>query len=482
MDEQWVNLPKNSKMAEGGPTHRLGDLRVRVKFQKATLGSYKWRIRQTDGVRYSKAERKRNRRFRLFLGGSRTNDSKTELRVMQEFHLPAAGGNKYEAVAIRNKKEVKSQQVEVRRRIWYQIMHMKSISSLSLSHMENAFWNPGKNLYLQVKKVGADAPIDYIKTLWKNKVKKTSNYTQFINAAKTAWSARDKVPYAFAVAFVDYIAKSGETTIKQPLNFNVPSKLSSWSWRGDEQTINIGSKYLWFGLDDQDDKNRSWFIAATLIFIGSDGTKKALGVAPGDAAIAGPDYAPYGGKKQVKLRITEASLKKIGMSRNFFTSKKGSWTLKLTVRTLAGHSGGFAFTEIPLLAISTRSWFKDRDKNDMLATVVHEVGHKVGLAARGDGTKGGPLPDKNSHLYGWPKGVDDRGHNGPHCANGATWNGTNWSGTPICVMFGSNGYVDKSTKKWVQRKADFCPDCEKIVRKLDLAGVTLVTTGFKKPL
>ena len=49
-------------------------------------------------------------------------------------------------------------------------------------------------------------------------------------------------------------------------------------------------------------------------------------------------------------------------------------------------------------------------------------------------------------------------------------------------MWGANGYYDSATKKFIHRKSTFCPNCVKVIRKLDLAGQTLEIKGFKDPI
>ena len=79
------------------------------------------------------------------------------------------------------------------------------------------------------------------------------------------------------------------------------------------------------------------------------------------------------------------------------------------------------------------------------------------------------LPDSapGKLLYGDNPGVNNKGHQGPHCLNGkkleysATDN--TWSGEPLCVMFGSTGTETHRTPK------EYCSECTKLVKKLDLA-------------
>lgn len=486
--EQWVNLNKKPDYAEGTPLPRLGTLRVRAKFKKDKLTTYKWKIVRTDGVKYSKKERTRNRRFRLFKGGARTNENKTEIRSTQDFNLPAAGGNKYKAVATCNRKEVKSAEVEVRRRLWYQVLHMSGVKPLSIAKkLEDAFWNPGKKLFIESKEAGSKASMKYLKTIWDVEVKSPDleftstththgmgNGGDFIKAAKKAWEGKKKAPYAYALAFVNYITTSTEATHTEEVSFNVPSKLAKWNWGGDVIEVELG-ELLWWDLVPEDDKVHSWFVGGRIVFIEKGGKSSArIMLDRKNVRPSGPNYGAHGGKTRAKIRLTGKDI-----DRNFFSKKDGRWFIKLTVRTAGAWSGGFAYTYIPLIAIATRSFFDDTGDDEQLATVMHEVGHKIGLAATGVG----PVPDKTGDLYGYPKGSgDDRGHWGPHCANGAGWDGSKWSGTPKCVMWGANGYWDAAAKKFVKRKAKFCPNCEKIIRKLDLASQTLTITGFQKPL
>ena len=75
------------------------------------------------------------------------------------------------------------------------------------------------------------------------------------------------------------------------------------------------------------------------------------------------------------------------------------------------------------------------------------------------------LPNAPSTLYGENRGVNDKGHQGPHCEKGVTYTAAtnNWSGAPGCVMFGATGTSSASSPK------EYCSECTDIVKKLDLS-------------
>jgi hypothetical protein len=76
------------------------------------------------------------------------------------------------------------------------------------------------------------------------------------------------------------------------------------------------------------------------------------------------------------------------------------------------------------------------------------------------------LPDAPPTLYGEQWGVNHKGHQGSHCEAGAlTYSAaTNqWSGTPVCVLFGATATATAASP------LDYCSDCSRIVRKLDLS-------------
>lgn len=474
--DQWVNLEKNPDFVgdEVKSAKRLGAADFECTFKKASLAGFRVRIIPVgDHAKYSPTETSRNENFCVRVTGTATNQADKTVKLEKDVFLTAAGGNEYKIQAKYKKKVVESGEVlQARRMLFYQVMHMKGVKTGDTSKMEEAYWQESKNYFIKMKKKGPDAEIDYQKTIiMGNGVSNDA----FIKAAGKKFALKGLKPYAFAIAFVNYIAVPGDTTITRDININVPSKISSWAGEGTELKIKL-NQFLWCGLVDDDDNNKRWLIGGTLSFV-PDGSKpgeeEAIMFDRGDVTVAGPDYRTYGGKAEIKIRLKEGAI-----SRKVFRERKGKWHIELKIKTVDGWINGFAYNGINLLAIANKAVWEDQGESCKAYTINHEVGHKVGMVATGVGR----LPEKPPNLYGEKRGVNDQDHMGPHCQKGANWDATKprgkrWSGSPQCVMFGADGIMDGGTYK--PAPAEFCSDCEKAVRKLDLHNKTLVQTGFK---
>jgi hypothetical protein len=108
-------------------------------------------------------------------------------------------------------------------------------------------------------------------------------------------------------------------------------------------------------------------------------------------------------------------------------------------------------------------------------TLVHEVGHKVGMVPDGQHL----LPKAPTTLYG-DTPHNQQGHQGPHCSLGANYVGGYWSGAPACVMFGANGAFTGNVLN--HAPPTFCGECEQALRKMDLHVSSLAQAAFNQPL
>lgn len=467
--EQWVNLPKNDDYVADSidSKERLAFARFRVKFQKASLAGFRVKVIPLGGAeheQYSPGERNRNLRFRVRVSGSASNNAKKEVVLDKKVFLNAAGGNKYKIQAQYKKKVVESGlELESRRKLLYQVMSMKGISAGSTATMEQAFWKPDKKFFIEMKKQGATATVDYIPCL------DGTNHDAFIRSSAKGYTLKKFKPYAFGINFVNYIATPQEIDVEREVDFTLPSKVSKWTPSDQTWTFALPAP-LWIDLDPDDDARQRWFVSCSLWFEPADapGTQETIGVTAGDITPAGPPIGAYGGRRQLSVRIAVDQIK-----RNLLTSRKGKWKVKLRLVCVAGFSAGFAYNVINLIAIATKAAWKDAT-GDAEYVLNHEVGHKVGMVADGKGRS----PDSHGHLYGDQRGVNDQDHEGAHCSKGATWDaskpkGQRWSGTPGCVMFGATGTGDGKSPP------EFCDACAPIVRKLDLSSTRLLQTGFK---
>jgi hypothetical protein len=134
----------------------------------------------------------------------------------------------------------------------------------------------------------------------------------------------------------------------------------------------------------------------------------------------------------------------------------GGGTLKLKVNVVDRWRNGLSFGGGNLICIASKVLWRDRDAAEMNQTLIHEMGHKIGMVCDGTGSS----PDAPSLRY------TERGHVGPHCHKGLALADdfrvvTSGAG---CVMFGASV---------TGRPNEFCDLCTPAVRKIDIsAGVS----------
>ena len=136
-------------------------------------------------------------------------------------------------------------------------------------------------------------------------------------------------------------------------------------------------------------------------------------------------------------------------------------TLRVTVRVkvIDGWAVGWAYNSHPVIYLNMRDPNTDGvlSANLAEALMVHELGHKLHLAATGASGQ----PDLQLHHY--PTGHDGTSHVGPHCSHGVP-DGANLN-TPAaeaasdCTMWGA-----------LKGVTIFCSECNTSLRKVDLAA------------
>jgi len=487
--DQWVNLPREDKFVADSITERkrLDYVRISVRFQKDILSGYRVRILKVGGddfEDYEANEKRRNINFQIRgMPGVLTNDGETEVTCAYNIYLNAAGDNEYSVEATHNGRTVTAPLTyRSRRKLFYQVMKMRGCPTTSMAVMETEFWKPANKHYIEMKKMGAESTVTFIPCL------DGDNAAEFINASADGYTLMTHKPFAFGMTFVNYIATPETKTITRSVSHTLPStdsrrRLGTLRWE-----VDVGSK-LWFELDPTDDENKRWYRRIRLWFEPDDDptAREYVRIRRSMVEPTGPAHGSFGGRTKLTIRFPAHRIE-----RNESTGRAGQWKVSMRLICVRGFSGGFAYTGINLLAIATKSWWNTKDLSRAAKTVIHEVGHKVGMVAHGDRAATGStpaqisasqarkatLPNSHSNLYGDIRGTNDQDHRGPHCTNGATWDGTQprgqrWSGSPGCVMFGANAISGNSAP------TAFCSDCSEIVRKLDLTGASLRLGGFR---
>lgn len=473
--EQWVNIARDPKWVEDdvGSVERLGPAHLECKFKKALPASFHFKVEPVGTpAAYTDAEKTRNSVFTLRNArGAYGNDGKKTVKLAQDVLLPAAGADEFKVKAKYKDKEVEaSKTIVTRRRLFYQSCAMQGIAPGNVASMETAYWAADDFYIKLVNKAAGTMPL--MKTLYRDDGSGADNYLAFIRAGKAAWRLQARMPYAFMLVWVNYIAAMGEKQITKMVDLDLPSKLWTWSWKGQSFEFNVGA-FLWHGLDDTHDAAKHWLVSVDVRFRDKKGNVTRLPIPDDRVSLAGDPRFTYGGYHKVRVDLSADDLAGI---RNRFTRRQGKVRFRLKLRVAAGWTNGFSFNGVNMITVADKACWADQSAAVKEYTLNHEFGHKIGMVA--DGTGRGP--DGPATLYGnvpAGPGANSKGHQGPHCEQGAAYDaGTKrWSGAPGCVMFGADAAFDGNTRN--AAPPTYCAACKPIVRKLDLsAGMP----GFQK--
>lgn len=466
--KQWVNLDKDDEYAKDsdiGSKDRCGKITLKIKFDndKAPV-SFKSKI-TPDGnnVTYTSSEEARNPKFKLIQTASGICTEK-EYVLDESIQLPAAGGNKYKIEAKdTDGKTVSSIEVEAWRKLYYQTMCMddgtNKVPAGALGKMEAH----AKKYFIALQQVGSTSKIPYLKTIGMHSSGNIGTFGASVKKAFSLKEAHKKV--GIAAVFSEYISTMGNLELRK--DFAIGGSDPKVVISASDVTL-IFDQFLWYGLDDADDKAKKWFVSA-MIGLEEPASKTSAGstssytVPDADVSIAGSKLRTYGGFHQIKIK-RNAALDKL------LNAKKGKLLFYAKVNAATGWTNGFSWNPggVNLITTARRVAWDDMPANTTEYTWNHEVGHRFGMVAYGNkkGIAGAnKLPDGPPTLYGENRGVNDKTHAGPHCEKGASFDATKkqWSGSPGCVMFGANGIGASHAPN------DYCSACQPIVKKLDLS-------------
>jgi hypothetical protein len=463
--KQWVNLPKDAKFDEPGVTKdRRGPIIMELEFKKADPPK-PWKVKVTpegsDNITYSRKEMGRNKHFKLqnYIAFGVSQDTKVNLDNCVS--LPAAGGNTYkiEAQDSSGKAVGSALTLETRRKIYYQVICMKGVTPPSMSGMEDEFWNPAKKYYLKLDAPKPQGEMKHYSNINSDKWDGVRCRKDMFKQCKKAYKLKDLHPFTFVIACSKSIGSTKDITFKHP--FTLWGKLFAKNDAEFEVTL-PDDQALWFGVDDIDDKKnggKGIWLQTEVKF--NDG--KTAPILLDKAAVS---LGPKTGRWYQKIKIkVKADL------RHKIKARKGK--LEISVVTVGGFSGGYSDPMANFITIGSAGWDASYSESKKVQILIHEVGHKVGMVADGKGRSPAAPPNLYGHIR-TGAGANNKGHSGPHCEKGMSYNsGTSkWTGTPGCVMFGATSGGGSKTP------STFCSDCEKAVRKLDCDSRVLA--NFKK--
>jgi len=491
---QWVNLEKHADYAADsdiGSEDRCGALEIKTAFASGSVPlSYKVKVTPSgsDDVTYTTAELGRNKNFKMTKGATDLGTS-AEVVMSDTVKLPAAGGNKYKLEAKdANGKVVKSEEIEAKRKLYYQFMHMEDtngkVTPYALTQMEGHC----ANYHIVLSKAGTDKKIPFHKCVNSGAGGRFSHvgFAADVRAEYDLTAPQKKVGCVTALS--NYVASFKSTTktlthsIGGPANPKISITPSVAA--GVATTVGIpgkitlsiltGHEFLWYGLDDDDDLAKVWFIDGAASFTPNTSSAspsamagQSIQISRTDVSIGGTKMRTHGGHQVIEVTVNPGSTLD-----NMISQASGTLDFAFELNRVKGFSGGFSWggAGFALTTCCTKAWFEDKQPSKSDVIWNHEIGHRMGMVAFGDkpnATYPNPkLPDAPPHLYGEKRGVNDKGHQGPHCEEGAvTYNATTkrWSGTPGCVLFGATGTSAASSP------LTYCSDCEPVVRKLDLS-------------
>jgi hypothetical protein len=311
----------------------------------------------------------------------------------------------------------------------------------------------------------ADGTMAFTKTLYRDSGSGADNYVDFIKDAKAAWSLQARMPYAFMLVWVNYIAAMAEKEVTQVVDAALPSKAWTWSWSGLSFEFEVGA-WLWHGLIDDHDTAQHWLVSIDSWFKEGTGAWVRVPIPKAQVTLVGDKRFEFGGYHKVKVDLSPEDLAGV---RNRFTGRKGKLGFRMKFRVTGGWTNGFSFNGVNMITVAAKALWKTQTDAVKAYTLNHELGHKLGMVA--DGT--GRSPDPPPKLYGQTTtgpSANNKGHQGPHCEEGASYDASKgtWSGSPGCVMFGADGTSDGGT--YHAAPPTYCASCKPIVRKLDLSA------------
>ncbi|HIJ70409.1 MAG TPA: hypothetical protein HPP87_03495 [Planctomycetes bacterium] len=426
--QQYVNLPEENKWVSDGIENidRLTNL-IRAKVRFTREGAERFRIRIIPGdsnATYSDDEKGRNNDYDYRPQREQTVTTEADgTKVLEDqFSLAVAGGNSYTLEAEDDHgNTVQSDEIQVRRRVFLQEIKMEGAPcASSLSTFTGEFTNHHLQIIqlpsvqmARIENLGADS-------------------TPFENAARNAYRSsqgKNKEPYCVAIGYTDHEAVKDANVTLNYNNMRVGPGQGPLSLGIVNAAGNHG--YLWNNIVT----GEGWFVSASFLENGAAESAR-VNILEGKCTSVQASGFPADMCDSVRVVVSDLTT----------TVKQG--TVRLVVNVVNRMRGGLSFTDSNLICVCTRAWWSTVSEADQNQTMIHEMGHKIGM-----------VPN-NDDLDRLPNQYDDSGHVGSHCHAGVSAM-ANYSGATgsTCVIFGAcNG------------RTAFCTDCAGAVKKQDVSS------------
>lgn len=431
-ETQWVNLPKEAKWVDGTDIKnedRLG-MKPRLKVKFDINGNHPFKVKllpPTGTAAYTDTEKARNSNFRYTeIEENYTTDADGTKIIDGDFELVAGGGYEFQAQAKDERDNiVNTGNLITKRMFFYVEARMSGLTSIlgSTAPVEaeyhNHFFKLKKQSPVSIARqnnIGTGAESDTL----------ANNVTAAVNGDA---AIREKKPYLLTVAYTDHLAvKNANVTIsKNAVNVGPgrPRVTIPIVARGLRSPHSVATRYLWHDLVP----GESWFVEAKFYKNGG-----------GVTAIPASKVAHKG----VGDFWNEVEVDVTGLT-------AGVGRIEIKVNVVDRMRGGLAISGANT-CVCTRAWWRNQSDSKQECTIIHELGHKIGMVADGSGNR----PDKVATHY------SGKGHVGDHCYKGCAAGQVSYDDSASlrasqCVIFGA-----------VNQKNAYCTNCEKAVKKLDI--------------
>ncbi len=421
--EQWCNLTVNDNwIGEGlNERSRMGErTRIRIQFaeqQRATA----WVTLKADpnNAVYSNTEKRRRLGFNMREYSRRRITTNQRGFADLTVRVTLAGGDKLNIeVEDRDGNRLQSDNLLTRRKLYFQIIRMDGVTAVTaadVSGMQNEFWNASENLYIRMvehtpnRTIPSRLNFNDVDNTVRNEVERQTRREY----------DRSKNPYSFVVLVVRRNGIPGTESDTDIATFDATNSYSLFT-----------TDILFDIVDPAEDYYRS------LRWIPDSGgshviPRNRLRRQGDNQIIIDTTGYPQGpGRLIYDMRILDIP----GLG---FSNPRNNFTVVASEQAATGAA-----------VLSA----------NIMATLIHEIGHKIGMVPGRQGTR---ALDEQSTYY------DGRGHAGGHCRHGIPGPllpsySTAAGITPDCTMFGDDS----------SNTSNYCEDCRTSIRKLDLRSRT----------
>ncbi|MFO0552213.1 MAG: hypothetical protein U0271_27750 [Polyangiaceae bacterium] len=449
--EQWVNLAKNKFQETADPSKPLSEARLGratvlyVKFRNQNPAEVTYRIVPTKALDqvYESDREQAHPAFQLVNGKSKVVTIGGDTYVAQECELPAMGANEYkvEAKLTSGSGEVKTSSTHLtgRRRVYCVpvIMDLHPSVTTTLDQIFPAVWDklwaPKRELFVDLRKL---APSNSGKIARQVAPRYDATVEAFGQLLRPHVEPLKRCVPGFALVFADQIAQKlegghGSSPSSASFQYGVGGRSGIQLFDAlNEEIVLTSGDHLWHGFSPMEDLEKHWLEYVQLVAVDTNGVKQNPIEVPRDAVVIDdpPEFA-HGGHKRVRVMLRSVP----GVLHQILETG-GKFDVEWQFRTVGSNSwaGGVCPKTHNYLVVATRVRWAPVDPSDIIDTLFHEIGHRLGLVP--DGT--------------WPKHLDKspRETAGGHCSQ------------KDCIM-NEDGCA----------KGELCPVCRDALQRSDLS-------------